>query len=178
MPRAGPSSALLPGLYTTYTAHLHRDKALLTRLLRGLRRGRPADTLTTLLRGHLLELTQSFVIPLVRSWGGGLGSAGGCGPGSSPPPAGALHGRPHASAEECRALEGEVQGSEVAWGGAPILIPEEGSSRVWRRPQGPRNGGPTEELEAPSLGCVPGRVGAQVSGSVLQVGLGRPRGRA
>ncbi|XP_023381213.1 protein DENND6B isoform X2 [Pteropus vampyrus] len=53
-----------PGLYTTYTAHLHRDKALLTRLLRGLRRGRPADTLTTLLRGHLLELTQSFVIPL------------------------------------------------------------------------------------------------------------------
>ncbi|XP_036093682.1 protein DENND6B isoform X14 [Rousettus aegyptiacus] len=53
-----------PGLYTTYTAHLHRDKALLTRLLRGLRRGRPADALTALLRGHLLELTQSFVVPL------------------------------------------------------------------------------------------------------------------
>lgn len=38
------SSALLPGLYTAYSAHLHRDKALLKRLLKvqaggGRRRG-------------------------------------------------------------------------------------------------------------------------------------------
>lgn len=68
-----------------------------------------------------------------------------------------------------------VQVSAVARGGAGrgalTLIPEEGSSWVWRRPQGPRNG-------APSLGSVPGRAGTQVSGSVLQVGPGRPRGRA
>jgi hypothetical protein len=30
----GHSSALLTGLYTSYTAHLHRDKALLKRLLK------------------------------------------------------------------------------------------------------------------------------------------------
>ncbi|XP_045434685.1 protein DENND6B isoform X2 [Pipistrellus kuhlii] len=53
-----------PGLYTSYTAHLRRDKALLRRLLRGLQKKRPAGVLTALLRGHLLELTQSFIIPL------------------------------------------------------------------------------------------------------------------
>ncbi|XP_032348489.1 protein DENND6B isoform X4 [Camelus ferus] len=53
-----------PGLYTAYTAHLHRDKALLRRLLKGLQRERPSDLLSALLRRHLLELTQSFIIPL------------------------------------------------------------------------------------------------------------------
>ncbi|XP_064446506.1 protein DENND6B isoform X5 [Mirounga angustirostris] len=53
-----------PGLYTTYSAHLHRDKALLKRLLKGLQKKRPWDTQTALLRRHLLELTQSFIIPL------------------------------------------------------------------------------------------------------------------
>lgn len=53
-----------PGLYTAYTAHLRRDKALLRRLLRGLQKKRPAGVLTALLRRHLLELTQSFIIPL------------------------------------------------------------------------------------------------------------------
>ncbi|XP_036167276.1 protein DENND6B isoform X2 [Myotis myotis] len=53
-----------PGLYTAYTAHLCRDKALLRRLLRGLQKKRPAGVLTALLRRHLLELTQSFIIPL------------------------------------------------------------------------------------------------------------------
>ncbi|KAF6118258.1 DENN domain containing 6B [Phyllostomus discolor] len=53
-----------PGLYTEYTAHLRRDKALLKRLLKGLQKKRPAGVLTTLLRRHLLELTQSFIIPL------------------------------------------------------------------------------------------------------------------
>ncbi|KAM7115419.1 protein DENND6B isoform 2-T2 [Molossus nigricans] len=53
-----------PGFYTAYTAHLRRDKALLKRLLRGLQKKRPAGLLTALLRRHLLELTQSFFIPL------------------------------------------------------------------------------------------------------------------
>uniref|UniRef100_A0A7N5K8M9 DENN domain containing 6B n=1 Tax=Ailuropoda melanoleuca TaxID=9646 RepID=A0A7N5K8M9_AILME len=53
-----------PGLYTAYSAHLHRDKALLKRLLKGLHKKRPWDTQTALLRRHLLELTQSFIIPL------------------------------------------------------------------------------------------------------------------
>lgn len=50
-----------PGLYTSYTAHLHRDKALLKRLLK---KKRPWDVQSALLRRHLLELTQSFIIPL------------------------------------------------------------------------------------------------------------------
>ncbi|XP_075863002.1 protein DENND6B isoform X2 [Microcebus murinus] len=53
-----------PGLYTCYTAHLHRDKALLKRLLKGVQRKRPSDVQSALLRRHLLELTQSFIIPL------------------------------------------------------------------------------------------------------------------
>ncbi|XP_042849555.1 protein DENND6B isoform X4 [Panthera tigris] len=53
-----------PGLYTAYSAHLHRDKALLKRLLKGLQKKRPWDTQTASLRRHLLELTHSFIIPL------------------------------------------------------------------------------------------------------------------
>uniref|UniRef100_A0A8C6HRP7 DENN domain containing 6B n=1 Tax=Mus spicilegus TaxID=10103 RepID=A0A8C6HRP7_MUSSI len=53
-----------PGLYTSYTAHLHRDKALLKRLLKGVQKKRPWDVQSALLRRHLLELTQSFIIPL------------------------------------------------------------------------------------------------------------------
>ncbi|XP_045867384.1 protein DENND6B isoform X1 [Meles meles] len=53
-----------PGLYTAYSAHLHRDKALLKRLLKGLQKQQPWDAQTALLRRHLLELTQSFIIPL------------------------------------------------------------------------------------------------------------------
>nr|XP_006976206.1 protein DENND6B isoform X2 [Peromyscus maniculatus bairdii] len=53
-----------PGLYTSYTAHLHRDKALLKRLLKGVQKKRPWDSQSALLRRHFLELTQSFIIPL------------------------------------------------------------------------------------------------------------------
>ncbi|XP_036064732.1 protein DENND6B isoform X2 [Onychomys torridus] len=53
-----------PGLYTSYTAHLHRDRALLKRLLKGVQKKRPWDTQSALLRRHFLELTQSFIIPL------------------------------------------------------------------------------------------------------------------
>ncbi|KAF5928234.1 hypothetical protein HPG69_014839 [Diceros bicornis minor] len=77
-----------PGLYTAYTAHLHRDKALLKRLLKqGLQKKRPSDMQTTLLRRHLLELTQSFIIPLVRPRAGEEGAGvGGCGPTLNSPP--------------------------------------------------------------------------------------------
>ncbi|KAG8518006.1 Protein DENND6B [Galemys pyrenaicus] len=53
-----------PGLYTAYTTHLHRDKALLRRLRKGLQKKRPPDAQTALLRRHLLELTRSFLAPL------------------------------------------------------------------------------------------------------------------
>lgn len=62
--RDSHSSDLLSGLYTSYTAHLHRDKALLKRLLKGVQKKRPWDVQSALLRRHLLELTQSFIIPL------------------------------------------------------------------------------------------------------------------
>ncbi|XP_032272588.1 protein DENND6B isoform X2 [Phoca vitulina] len=65
-----------PGLYTAYSAHLHRDKALLKRLLKGLQKKRPWDTQTAVLRRHLLELTQSFIIPLVRPRAGGVRAEG------------------------------------------------------------------------------------------------------
>ncbi|XP_020946970.1 protein DENND6B isoform X2 [Sus scrofa] len=63
-PRACRATLPSPGLYTAYTAHLHRDKALLRRLLKGLQKKRPSDVQTALLRRHLLELTQSFIFPL------------------------------------------------------------------------------------------------------------------
>ncbi|XP_017654089.1 protein DENND6B isoform X4 [Nannospalax galili] len=53
-----------PGLYTAYTAHLHRDKALLKRLVKGVQKKRSWDAQSALLRRHFLELTQSFIIPL------------------------------------------------------------------------------------------------------------------
>lgn len=56
----------------------------------GLQKKRPSDVQTAVLRRHLLELTQSFIIPLVRpargrgpGTGGGGGVAG-CGPDSLP----------------------------------------------------------------------------------------------
>ncbi|XP_069855872.1 protein DENND6B isoform X2 [Dipodomys merriami] len=54
----------MSGLYTSFTAHLHRDKALLKRLLKGVHKKRPWDAQSALLRQRLLELTQSFIIPL------------------------------------------------------------------------------------------------------------------
>ncbi|XP_037586008.1 protein DENND6B isoform X2 [Cebus imitator] len=48
----------------TKPAYLHRDKALLKRLLKGVQKKRPSDVQSALLRRHLLELTQSFIIPL------------------------------------------------------------------------------------------------------------------
>nr|XP_056702655.1 protein DENND6B [Euleptes europaea] len=53
-----------PGLYSSYKPFLHKDKALIKRLLKGIHKKRPSEAQSALLRRHLLELTQSFIIPL------------------------------------------------------------------------------------------------------------------
>ncbi|XP_054029838.1 protein DENND6B isoform X2 [Dryobates pubescens] len=53
-----------PGIYTAYKTFLHKDKTLIKRLLKGIQRKRPSEVQSALLRRHLLELTQSFIIPL------------------------------------------------------------------------------------------------------------------
>uniref|UniRef100_A0A1D5Q1Z7 DENN domain containing 6B n=1 Tax=Macaca mulatta TaxID=9544 RepID=A0A1D5Q1Z7_MACMU len=88
-----------PGLYTAYTAHLHRDKALLKRLLKGVQKKRPSDVQSALLRRHLLELTQSFIIPLVRH-GAEFPHAGSPTPNQTPPQI-----RPFSQEDFLRSLE-------------------------------------------------------------------------
>uniref|UniRef100_A0ABM5GLA8 Protein DENND6B isoform X3 n=1 Tax=Pogona vitticeps TaxID=103695 RepID=A0ABM5GLA8_9SAUR len=53
-----------PGLYTSYRGFLSKDKALIKRLLKGIHKKRSSEAQSALLRRHLLELTQSFIIPL------------------------------------------------------------------------------------------------------------------
>lgn len=55
-----------PGIYTAYKTFLHKDKALIKRLLKGIQKKRPSEVQCTILRRHLLELTQSFIAPLER----------------------------------------------------------------------------------------------------------------
>ncbi|MBN3288828.1 DEN6B protein, partial [Polyodon spathula] len=55
-----------PGIYTAYKTFLHKDKTLIKRLLKGIQRKRPSEVQSAILRRHLLELTQSFIIPLER----------------------------------------------------------------------------------------------------------------
>ncbi|XP_028811322.1 protein DENND6B isoform X2 [Denticeps clupeoides] len=55
-----------PGVYTAYKTFLHKDKALVRRLLKGIQRKRPSEVQSAILRRYLLELTQSFIIPLER----------------------------------------------------------------------------------------------------------------
>ncbi len=85
---------LSAGLYTAHKTFLHKDKILIKRLLKvnehvaacrqlkafshrtwkhqncvclqGIQRKRPSEAQSAILRRHLLELTQSFIIPLVR----------------------------------------------------------------------------------------------------------------
>ncbi|XP_019399389.1 PREDICTED: protein DENND6B isoform X2 [Crocodylus porosus] len=54
----------MSGIYTSYKTFLHKDKTLIKRLLKGIQRKRPSEVQSALLRRHLLELTQSFIIPL------------------------------------------------------------------------------------------------------------------
>ncbi|KAK5849518.1 hypothetical protein PBY51_009154 [Eleginops maclovinus] len=55
-----------PGIYTAFKTFLHKDKILIKRLLKGIQRKRPSEVQSAILRRHLLELTQSFIIPLER----------------------------------------------------------------------------------------------------------------
>ncbi|TKS90358.1 Protein DENND6B DENN domain-containing protein 6B [Collichthys lucidus] len=56
----------MAGIYTAYKTFLHKDKILIKRLLKGIQRKRPSEVQSAILRRHLLELTQSFIIPLER----------------------------------------------------------------------------------------------------------------
>lgn len=55
-----------PGVYTSYKPFLQKDKHILKKLLNGIGTRRPYEVQSALLRKHLLELTQSFMIPLER----------------------------------------------------------------------------------------------------------------
>ncbi|XP_064555002.1 protein DENND6B [Drosophila montana] len=61
---ASDSSAA--GLHTKYKPYLKKDKALIKKVLLGIKTKRPDHVQTALIRRHLLELTQSFMIPLER----------------------------------------------------------------------------------------------------------------
>ncbi|CAL1527157.1 unnamed protein product [Lymnaea stagnalis] len=55
-----------PGVYTRYKSFLTKDKMILKRLMKGAQSKRPVEAQNAILRRHLLEVTQSFMIPLER----------------------------------------------------------------------------------------------------------------
>lgn len=55
-----------PGVYTSYKPFLQKDKNIIKKLLNGIGSKRPSEVQSALLCRHLLELTQSFIIPLER----------------------------------------------------------------------------------------------------------------
>ncbi|XP_055601471.1 uncharacterized protein LOC129750540 [Uranotaenia lowii] len=55
-----------PGVYTQYKPFISKDKAFIKKILLGIKTERPPSVQSALLRRHLLELTQSFMIPLER----------------------------------------------------------------------------------------------------------------
>lgn len=55
-----------PGVYTQYKPLIAKDKAFIKKILLGIKTERPPSVQSALLRRHLLELTQSFMIPLER----------------------------------------------------------------------------------------------------------------
>lgn len=55
-----------PGVYTTYKPFLQKDKNIIKKLMSGVSSKRPYEVQSAILRRHLLELTQSFMIPLER----------------------------------------------------------------------------------------------------------------
>ncbi|XP_054280264.1 protein DENND6A isoform X2 [Macrosteles quadrilineatus] len=58
-----------PGVYTQYQPFLQKDKTILKKIMKGVQTKRPGEVQSALLRRHLLELTQSFMIPLERYMG-------------------------------------------------------------------------------------------------------------
>lgn len=55
-----------PGVYTQYKPFLQKDKTILKKLFKGIQTKRPGAVQTALLKRHLIELTESFMIPLER----------------------------------------------------------------------------------------------------------------
>lgn len=55
-----------PGVYTAYKPFLQKDKNIIKKLMSGVSSKRPYEVQSAILRRHLLELTQSFMIPLER----------------------------------------------------------------------------------------------------------------
>lgn len=55
-----------PGVYTTYKPFLQKDKSIIKKLINGVNSKRPAEVQSALIKRHLLELTESFIIPLER----------------------------------------------------------------------------------------------------------------
>ncbi|XP_017065974.1 protein DENND6B isoform X2 [Drosophila eugracilis] len=62
----GSGDASSSGLHSKYRPYLKKDKALIKKVLLGMKTKRPEHVQTALIRRHLLELTQSFMIPLER----------------------------------------------------------------------------------------------------------------
>ena len=54
------------GVYTNYKPFLQKDREILKKLLKGVESKRPTEVQSALLRRFLMELTQSFLIPLER----------------------------------------------------------------------------------------------------------------
>ena len=54
------------GVYTKYKPFLQKDREILKKLLKGVESRRPTEVQSALLRRFLIELTQSFLIPLER----------------------------------------------------------------------------------------------------------------
>ncbi|KAJ8923572.1 hypothetical protein NQ315_010151 [Exocentrus adspersus] len=55
-----------PGVFTAYKPFLQKDKNIIKKIISGVNSKRPFEAQSALLRRHLLELTQSFMIPLER----------------------------------------------------------------------------------------------------------------
>uniref|UniRef100_A0A671SVW6 DENN/MADD domain containing 6B n=1 Tax=Sinocyclocheilus anshuiensis TaxID=1608454 RepID=A0A671SVW6_9TELE len=60
------NGAFLQVIYQTYKTFLHKDKAFIKRLLKGIQKKRPSEVQSAILRRHLLEQTESFILPLER----------------------------------------------------------------------------------------------------------------
>ncbi|XKL66314.1 hypothetical protein PGB90_009734 [Kerria lacca] len=54
------------GVYTHYKPFLQKDKSVIKKLIKSPQVKRPSEVQTAILKRHLLELTQSFIIPLER----------------------------------------------------------------------------------------------------------------
>ncbi|XP_043564103.1 DENN/MADD domain containing 6Aa isoform X3 [Chiloscyllium plagiosum] len=55
-----------PGVYTSYKTFLSRDEEIIKQVQKGIQQKRPSEAQSAILRRYLLELTQSFIIPLER----------------------------------------------------------------------------------------------------------------